>query len=105
MRWVILGELVVAALAGWGFVADYARSSSWRRTPAGRHIMAVGVVMAGEATTLALLGFHIPVPMPAFAVGFGAIDVVVVHRWLLLWRARRTPLPVSGPEVRQDHDE
>lgn len=103
MTWVILTELVVAALACWGFVIDYARGPGWRASPAGRHMMAVGVVMAAEATMLALLGLHIPVPIAAFAVIFGAVDVVVLHRWSLLRRARRGALPDSAPDSRGHH--
>jgi hypothetical protein len=87
---LILVELAVAALAGVAFVGVYVRSP-WLRTPAGRHMMAVSLVMAAEAGTLLAVGAGVRVPLWAFAVGYGLIDVVVLHRLVLLWHARRTP--------------
>lgn len=85
---VILGELAVAFLACTLFVVVYWRPTSWRETPAGRHLMAMAVVLALEVGTLLLLGLGIQVPLPVFVLVFGALDAVLIQRLVLLWRAR-----------------
>lgn len=89
MRVVIGVELAVAFLAGVAFVALYATRSRWRDTSMGRHMMAVSVVMAGEAGVLlaALLGLEVPLWL--FAFGFGVLDVLLVQRLVLLLRVQR----------------
>lgn len=86
---LILIELAVATLGGVVFIALYAWRSEWTASPMGRHTMAFAIVYTGEAGGLLALGLGVPVPLWAFAVGFGALDLVVVHRLLLLWRAQR----------------
>lgn len=85
---LILVELGVAVVAGVVFVAAYARRP-WRYTPAGRHLMAVTVAMVFEAASLLLLGLGVRLWVWWFVLGFGAIDAVVIHRLILLWRAGR----------------
>lgn len=86
---IILIELGIAAAAGGAFVALYAWRSRWRATPMGRHMMVVSAVMAGEAGSLFLLGIGVPVPLWLFAVGYGAMDILLLQRLLLLLRAQR----------------
>jgi hypothetical protein len=88
MTSVILAELAVAAVLGVVFCVAYLRSP-WLRSAAGRHMMAVSVAMSGEAASLLALGLGLHPPMWLFAAGYACIDVVVAHRLVLLWRARR----------------
>jgi hypothetical protein len=89
---LIAAELALGVLGGIWFIAAYAKSA-WGRTPAGRHMMAVAAVMAVEMGTLLLLMLHIRLPLWVFAVGYGVADAVVVHRLVLLHRARSSPPP------------
>lgn len=88
MIMIVLAELAIAALAGLGFSVAY-WSSPWRKSAAGRHMMAVSLVMAAESTTLFAVGVGVRIPIWTFAAGYAAMDAVVVHRLVLLWRARR----------------
>lgn len=85
---VIAGELAIGAIAGIAFVAMY-WSSPWGRSPAGRHMMAVAAVMAGEMGTLLAILLGLRVPLWVFMLGYGLADLVVLHRLWLLHRARR----------------
>lgn len=90
MRAAILVELAVAVAGGIAFVLLYGWGWAWLRTPMGRHMMAFSVVMTGEAGALLALGLGVRVPLWVFVVGFGLVDVVVLHRlWLLVWSRRR----------------
>lgn len=91
MRWLILAEIVVAFLSGIAFVVLYALHSPWRSSPMGRHIMAFTVITTGELASLLALGLGLPVPPWLFAIGFAALDVVVLQRLWLLWRAQHSP--------------
>ncbi len=86
---VIAAELGVGLLAGLAFVAMY-WSSPWGRSPAGRHMMYVAAVMAGEMGTLLAMLLGLQVPLWVFVLGYGLADLVVLHRLWLLHRARRT---------------
>lgn len=89
MTALILVELAIAAAVGLAFVALYAWRSRWRDTTMGRHMMVMSALMAGEAGSLLALGLGAPIPLWVFAVGYGAMDVVVVQRLVLLLRAQR----------------
>lgn len=86
--WLIGAELAVGAAVSLWFVAAYWRSA-WGRSPAGRHLMAVAVVTAGEFVTLLLMLAGVGVPLWVFAAGYGLADAVLVHRLVLYYRARR----------------
>lgn len=88
MTAVILVELAIAVVAGVAFLVLYAWKSRWSATAMGRHMMAFALVTTGEAAALLALGLGVPVPPWAFAVGFGALDLVVIHRLVLLLRAQ-----------------
>jgi N-acetylglutamate synthase-like GNAT family acetyltransferase len=90
MTALILGELALALAAGLMFVALYALRSPWRTSEMGRHLMAFMVVTAAELGSLLALGLGWHVPLWLFAVGFGALDVVVVQRVWLLVKAQRS---------------
>lgn len=90
MTTIILVELGIAVVAGIAFVVLYAWKSRWSATPIGRHMMAFAVVTTGEAATLLALGLGVRVPPWVFAVGFGALDLVVIHRLVLLLRAQHS---------------
>lgn len=81
-------ELIVGILAGLWFVAAYA-TSPWGRSAAGRHMMAVSVVMVAEMAALLLVLFGVPVPGWLFVLGYAVADAVVIHRLLLLHRVRQ----------------
>lgn len=89
MTAVILAELALALLAGLAFVVLYAARSPWRTTEMGRHLMAFMVITAIELGSLLALGLGWHVPLWLFALGFGALDVVVVQRLWLLVKAQR----------------
>jgi hypothetical protein len=84
----IAAELLIGVLAGIAFVVAY-WSSPWGRSPAGRHMMAVAAVMAGEMGTLLAMVLGLRVPLWVFMVGYAVADVVVLHRLWLLHRARQ----------------
>lgn len=90
MTWVgvVIGELVVAVAAGCVFMARYALRSPWRASPVGRHEMIMMAVIVGEAMSLLMLALGVSVPPWVFAVGFGALDVVLIQRIVLLIRAQ-----------------
>lgn len=89
MTAVILGELALALAAGLAFVVLYALRSPWRTSEMGRHLMAFMVVTAVELGSLLALGLGWRVPLWLFALGFGALDVVVVQRLWLLVKAQQ----------------
>lgn len=86
-RTLLAVELGVAVAAGIAFVAVY-WVSPWRRTPAGRHLMALSLVMACEGLTLLVILFGVHVPPLLLVLVYGAMAAVVVHRLVLLYRAR-----------------
>jgi hypothetical protein len=88
MRWLILLEILLALLGGLAFVVLYALRSPWRSSPMGRHVMAFMLVTVGELAALLALGLGLSVPLWLFAVGFAALDAVVLQRLVLLWRAQ-----------------
>lgn len=91
LEFVLIGtELAIGVIAGVAFIAAYWRAP-WGKSPAGRHMMAVTAVMAGELVTLLLLLLGVKVPVWVFIAGYGIMDVVVIHRLWLLYQARRTP--------------
>jgi hypothetical protein len=78
-------ELALAFLTSFAFVVLYAMGSPWRATEMGRHLMAFMVVTVIELGSLLGLGLGWRVPLWLFALGFGALDAVVVQRlWLLI---------------------
>lgn len=86
---VVIGtELAVGVLAGIVFIAAYWRAP-WGKSPAGRHMMAVTAVMAGELATLLLLLLGVRVPLWVFVAGYAVMDLVMLHRLWLLRQARR----------------
>lgn len=90
---VIGVELAVIVVAGLWFIAAFPDGRPWRhvlRDPISLHLMAMTGVGVGEALTflLALLGVALPM-LWLFAVGYGLIDAVMVHRLVLLYWARR----------------
>lgn len=87
-RLMIAGELAIGVLAGFAFVALY-WSSSWGHSPAGRHMMYVAAVMAGEMGALLALLLGLRVPLWVFVVGYALADAVVLHRVWLFYLARR----------------
>jgi hypothetical protein len=84
----ILVELAISAIAGLLFMILYA-NLPWRHSRAGWHLMILSLAMTGEATSLFLLGLGIHLSLWVFAIGYGLIDLAVLHRLLLLWQARR----------------
>jgi hypothetical protein len=93
MLGLVIGELSLLALMWVAFVLVHGRGHWWRLAGGrpnwvGRQLMAVGVVGLAEAVGLILLGTGHALPLWAYAVGFGAADVVMCGWLLLLWRAR-----------------
>lgn len=88
MLGLVLGELAVLIGVWAAFIAVYARRS-WHRSPMGRQLMAVAVVGLLEALGLFALGTGHRLPMWAYALIFGAVDVVMAGWLVLLWRAGR----------------
>lgn len=83
-----MAELALATLGTLAFVVLYALRSSWATTPMGRHLMLFALVGLCELASLLALGLGVLVPAWLFALGFGALDVVVLQRLWLLWRAQ-----------------
>lgn len=81
-------ELAVAVAGALAFVALYAWRSRWRATPVGRHMMWFALVTAFEASLFLFAVVGVRVPVWLFVVSFGLLDVVVVQRLWLLWRAQ-----------------
>lgn len=86
---VILVELAIALAVTVAFLVLYAARSPWRSSEMGLHLFAFMLVLAGELGSLLALGLGIPVPLWLLVLGFGALDVVVVQRLLLLLKAQR----------------
>ena len=95
---VITAELAVGVLGSLLFVAVY-WSSPWGRSPAGRHMMAVAAVMAGEMGALLAMLLGVAVPLWVFVVGYAVADAVVLHRLWLLYAARRQDAPESDQSI------
>lgn len=86
---VIVVELAIAILVGLTFVVLYAIRSPWTKTTMGRHAMALAIVGAGEAASLFALALGVDVPLWVFAVGFAALDAVLVQRLWIFFRAQK----------------
>jgi hypothetical protein len=86
---VVAAELVVAVVAGVFFMVRYAVRSPWRSTPIGRHEMTLMAVIVVEALSLLWLALGVHVHPLVFVIGFGALDVVLIQRDVLLVRAQR----------------
>jgi hypothetical protein len=95
MKALILAELVVTVLAVIAFLILYLSDPAGpangdpRIRAARRHLIAATLVPGGEAFGLALLGFGVPVPIWLLAVCYGAGVAVMVHRCVLVIKARR----------------
>lgn len=89
MTTVILIELAVALAAGLAFIVFYAARSEWRTSVMGRHMMVFVVATTIEIGSLLALGMGVRVPIPAFVVIFGLVDVAMVQRLILLLQAQR----------------
>lgn len=83
-------ELAVIVAGSVAFAGLYVWRSRWRTSPIGRHMLAFGLAggFEGLLFLLAVLGVRVPVWM--FVVSFGLLDVVVLQRLWLLWRAQHT---------------
>lgn len=88
MRAVLTVELALALSACLAFIGLHA-GGPWRRSPAGRQLMAMAAVAGAELAVLLLVLSRVHLPWWVLVSVYGAVDVVML-RWLLLkWRARR----------------
>lgn len=95
---VLVGvELAIPVAVGLAFLIPYLARGTWRRSPWGWHMVAVTVAMAGEAASLLLLLLGWPPPIWVYELGFGLVDLVVVHRLVLYWRTVHEPADGDDP--------
>lgn len=95
MKALIMGELLVTVLAAITFLVIY---TSDRVSPAShpgvraarRHLIVTTLVGIGDTLGLFLLGVGVRLPLWLFALAYGAGAVVMVHRIVLVVRARRS---------------
>lgn len=87
-RALIAVELGLAVVAGTAFIAAY-WFSPWRSSAAGRHLMALSLVMVCEGATLLAIVVGVGVPPLLLVLIEAAMAAVVIHRLTLLYRARR----------------
>ncbi len=85
IRIVLFADFLI--FAHW--VIQYARVS-WRSTPVGRHLMALGVVLTVLLGLTFLRAWLGPLVYWLWLVGLVALGAVGVQRTLLLFRAQRT---------------
>jgi hypothetical protein len=83
---VVLVELIIALLGGVASIVLYSRSQ-WR-SPVGRLVMAWMVVGTAEVASLLSLAIW-SLSAWVFALVFGALDVIVMWRLVLLWQTQR----------------
>lgn len=100
---VILAEFVITVAAGTSFLVIYLKDSAGPRSmdagvrAASHHLVAATLVVIGETASLFLLAVGVPVPMWLFAVGYGIGAAVMVHRNILVIRARRKGTSPRAP--------
>lgn len=87
-RALILLELAYAVAVITATIVLYGLRSPWRASPMGRHLMAFMVTTDAELASLLALGLGAPALALLFLVVFGAIDVVITQRLVLLIRAQ-----------------
>jgi hypothetical protein len=84
IRIVLFADFVI--FAHW--VVQYARVS-WRSTPVGRHLMALGVVLTALLGLTFLRAWLGPLVFWLWLVGLVALGAVGVQRTVLLFRAQK----------------
>jgi len=95
VKLLIIGEFIVTVLCGTSFLTLFLLDSVGVHSEnpgvraAARHLVAATSVAIIEAMGLTLLAFGVPVPVWVFAVGYGVGAAVMVHRNVLIIRARR----------------
>lgn len=101
--WVIRAELAIAVIGGLVFLRMYWRGA-WRVNGPGRMVMAWAAAGVAEGASLLAVSFGIRLPVALFAVGFAAVDAVVIWRLIELRRARRAEkAAINASEEGSDH--
>lgn len=89
MRMVIIGELVVMALAALVFVGRYLWVPAWWRSSAGRHMMGLTGSLGVFFGMLVFTVLFKPIPGPVWVAVLAALDVLLCAQVALLFRAQR----------------
>jgi len=103
---LILGEIVTSVLGIAFFLAGFGnpnRVKDHRDRVMAWHLWLFSLFTGVEMLSLLLLGFNVKLPLPVYALVFGAMDSVIWWRFALLLQYSPPPAPPESENVNGLH--